>query len=138
MSVATSDVARLLLGGIRLINGAIALFAPHVIMGRFDTKDVPVAAYGLRMFGIRTILIALDLFRGPGDARDRAVRVAPLIHASDLVAATVAARSGRVAMRTGALVVAISALNTVLALVMQRSGDSSAVATAHRPEDHRG
>ncbi|MDZ7727030.1 MAG: hypothetical protein U5Q44_01880 [Dehalococcoidia bacterium] len=123
MPASYRDYARLLLGAIRLINGAIALVAPQIIMGRFDTKDTPVAAYGLRMFGIRTVLIAIDLFRKPGPERRQAVRVAPIIHASDTVAAVIAARSGQVPSRTGMLIVAISTLNTLLALAMQGTED---------------
>src|SRR5690606_33414450 len=105
------DYARMLLGLIRLVNGAIALFAPQVIIGRFDKNgtDVPVTRYALRMFGIRTVLIALDLFRGAGPERSHAVKVAPVVHVSDTVAAVLAARSGKVAGSTGALIVAISA-----------------------------
>ena len=35
------------------------------------------------MFGIRTILIALDLVTGDEAERERALRRAPLIHAAD-------------------------------------------------------
>lgn len=120
------DYARMLLGVVRLINGTIALFAPHVIIGRFDKdgKDVPVTRYALRMFGIRTVLIAFDLFREAGPKRSHAVKVAPIVHVSDTVAAVLAARSGKVAGSTGALIVAISALNTLLSLVMQGGGEN--------------
>ena len=120
------DYARMLLGLIRLINGAIALFAPQVIIGRFDKdgRDVPVTRYALRMFGIRTVLIAFDLFRGAGPKRSHAVKVAPIVHVSDTVAAVLAARSSKVAGSTGALIVAISALNTLLSLVMQGGGEN--------------
>jgi len=120
------DLARLLLGAVRLINGMIALFAPQMIIGRFSEakEDLPVARYALRMFGIRTILIALDLFREQGSRRRQAVRAAPIVHASDTVAAILAARSRHVAPRTGTLIVVISATNTLLALLMQGGDDS--------------
>lgn len=120
------DFARMLLGLVRLINGAIALFAPQIIIGRFDEdgRDVPVTRYALRMFGVRTVLIGLDLFRGVGPKRSHAVKVAPVVHVSDTVAAVLAARSGKVARSTGALIVAISALNTLLSLAMQGGGEN--------------
>lgn len=120
------DYARWLLGGIRLINGALALFAPKIIIGRFgEANDVPVARYALRMFGVRTILIALDLFTS-GPHQKRAIRFAPIIHASDTVAALLVARSGKVAPKTAVLIVAISAVNTLLTLLMQGGEDEDA------------
>lgn len=115
------DGARVLLAGIRFVNGAVGLFAPALIIGRFgsDPGVNPVAHYALRLFGVRTILIAIDLVRPDGRARDHAIRVAPIIHASDTVAAILASRSGGVPGRTGTTIVLISALNTLLALLMQ-------------------
>src|SRR5690242_19676893 len=115
------DYARLLLAAIRFLNGAMALIAPHLIIRRFagETEDPPVARYALRMFGIRTILIAIDLLRQEGPERALAIRVAPIIHASDTIAALLAARSGRVPSRTGATIVTISGINTLLSLMMQ-------------------
>lgn len=121
MAHSIRTLARLSLALIRLVNGAIGLFAPQMIIRRFDDQadDIPVARYALRMFGVRTILIALDLLRGAGPVRAQAVRVAPIVHASDLVAAAIASRSGLVPRRTGALIVVISAINTLLALAVQ-------------------
>ena len=118
------DCARILLALIRLVNGGIGLFAPHLIVRRFenDEHDPAVAHYAIRMFGIRTILIAIDLLRGPGPGRSHAIRVAPIVHASDTVAAALAAASGRVSTKTGATIVGISTLNTILALIMQGGG----------------
>lgn len=115
------ECARVLLALIRLINGLIGLFVPHMIIRRFNEEgeDPPVAKYALRMFGIRTILVALDLLKRPGPDRSHAIRMAPIIHASDAITAFVAARSGLVPRKTGTLIVAISAFNTLLALAMQ-------------------
>lgn len=126
------DYARMLLGAIRLVNGIIALFIPQMIIKRFDEDgtSVPVTRYALRMFGVRTVLVALDLFRGPGPTRFYAVKVAPIIHASDTVAAFLAARSGMVPTKTGVLIVAISTMNTILSLVMQGGGESAEPADA--------
>jgi hypothetical protein len=121
MSPQWREHTRQLLGGIRLLNGAAALLAPWLIVRRFgdSAEDHPVSAYALRMFGIRTVLIAIDLLGADGPVRTHAMRVAPLIHASDTVAAVLAARSGRVPTRSAIAIVAISGLNTVLALLMR-------------------
>ena len=118
------DRARVVLAGIRLLNGVIALLAPWLIVRRFgdNPNDHPVATYALRMFGIRTILIALDLLRPAAPERAHAIRVAPIIHASDTVAAVLAARSGKVPAASAGAIVAISGLNTLLSVLMQRDG----------------
>ncbi|HEX5369551.1 MAG TPA: hypothetical protein VFY10_09080 [Dehalococcoidia bacterium] len=133
MNTRTRDGARLLLAGIRLINGAIGLFAPQIIMGRFrdeEHADTPVATYALRMFGIRTILSALDLVRGDDDVREHAQQLAPIMHASDLCTAFLIAKSGRVKTKTGLMIVSISALNTLLALISAKNGTDAVETTA--------
>jgi hypothetical protein len=124
--------ARVLLGSIRLINGAIGLLRPQLILQRLGAEDRqnPAGEYALRLFGIRTVLIGLDLLRPDGDTRARAVRVAPLIHASDTIAAGLAARSGLLSEGAGDTLVAISAANTGLALLMQWAEESEP--SAHR------
>jgi hypothetical protein len=116
-------LARLLLASIRLANGSIALFRPQFISRQLAAAPGghPAIHYALRMFGVRTILIGLDLLRPAGPARDHAIRVAPIIHASDTIAATLAARSGTLPARTATTIVGISAINTLLALAMQSS-----------------
>ena len=61
-TVLTGQAARFALASIRMVNGGLALTAPGVIIGRFDkpTSD-SAAAHGLRMFGIRTVLLGADL-----------------------------------------------------------------------------
>ena len=101
----------------------VALLAPWLIVRRFgdDAREHPVASYALRMFGVRTVLIAIDLLRADGHERAHAIRVAPIIHASDAVTAALAARSGKVPASSAAAIVAISSLNTVLAVLMQNT-----------------
>lgn len=113
--------ARQLLAGIRLMNGVVALVRPQLITGRLGPAPdkQPVTEYALRMFGIRTILLALDLLRPPGPVRDHAIRVAPIIHASDTLAATLAAGARTIPARAGRTIIAISAVNTLLSLAMQ-------------------
>lgn len=117
----TSDYARVLLAVIRFVNGSLGLVAPAVIARRLgaDPNSNPAMLYALRMFGIRTLLISIDLLRPDDQVRAQAVRIAPIIHGSDSVAAMLAARSGKLPGRTGTTIVAISAVNTLLALLAQ-------------------
>jgi hypothetical protein len=52
--------ARIALATIRLVNGALALLAPEVMLRRLgaDPRTNGVAVYPLRMFGIRTVVSA--------------------------------------------------------------------------------
>lgn len=86
------DYARIALGLIRLLNGVAALFAPSLLMRRLgvDARAQAATAYGMRMFGIRTILIGADLLLDRPEARREALRVAPIIHASDVLSAVTA------------------------------------------------
>jgi hypothetical protein len=107
--------AAVALAGIRLVNGTIGLVAPQVLAQRLGAEPAdPALLYALRLFGVRTVVIALDLMRD-----DRAaLRTAVPIHASDTIAAVLLAR--RLPARQGAAVVGISALNTCLALLARR------------------
>ncbi len=118
--------ARLLLASIRLVNGSIALGMPGLITRRLGVAPEQQAAtqYALRMFGIRTILLAIDLFRPAGPVRDQAIRMAPIIHATDTIAATLAARSESIPAGAGRAIIAISAINTLLSFVMQPESPS--------------
>jgi len=114
-----ADVARVLLACVRLFNGLAALFAPGMLLGRLgvDTEANPAAAYIARMFGIRTVLIGWELLFSHGEARQKALKQAVVIHASDTVAAYLASRSGKLPPPMNRILVAISAANTVLALI---------------------
>ena len=114
--------ARIALGTIRLVNGALGLFLPRVLIGRIDPAGSPGAAatYAFRLFGVRTILLGRALLTGDPAARDRALAEAPLIHAADTATATLLALTGRVTRRSGGLLIAVSAVNTMLALVARR------------------
>lgn len=124
MSAATGDpgrYARIALASIRLINGGLALLAPAFLarrVGSDPATDVGLL-YVFRMFGIRTVLIGLDLLGGDRALRAHAVQQALPIHASDTVAALLAARTGRLG-QSGMLLVGISALNTLLAALARR------------------
>jgi hypothetical protein len=118
----TRDYARILLALIRLFNGLAALFAPRFLAQRLgvDTDANPAALYIMRMFGIRTVLIGIDLLRKRGQERTEVLRHAVLIHASDTLAAFLAARTGRLPAGAGRLIVGISAVNTLLAVLANR------------------
>lgn len=111
--------ARYALGTIRLVNGAVGLVAPQVLIRQLggDPKASPSAVYAFRLFGVRTVLIGLDLLRADTEHLDRAVRRAPLIHASDTATAVLLATSGALPKRAGVMISAISGVNTVLALL---------------------
>ena len=69
------------------------------------------------MFGIRTVLIGLDLLSSDPDVRRHAQRAALLIHASDTASAAAAGLSKQLPARSAALATGISALNVVLAAI---------------------
>jgi hypothetical protein len=116
-----ADYARIALACIRLLNGAAALVVPSFLARQIgvDSAAQPGINYVFRMFGVRTVLIGADLLAPAGARRDAAVRSAIVIHASDTVAAWLATRSGLFPKR-GRVIVAISALNTFLAIVANR------------------
>lgn len=126
MSSGASRLARTALGLVRLVNGGLGLFAPQVLIGRIDDRQPtsPAAVYAFRLFGVRTILIGRDLLTLRGEALDRALAAAPLIHATDTVTATLVTASGQVDRRRGVTLIGISALNTALALLARRSARS--------------
>ncbi len=97
----------------------MALFVPHALARRLDVDadKSPALLYFQRMFGIRTILIALDLVTGDDEDRRRALRRGLVIHAADASAATLAGRRGNLARRPAALTVTISLVNLLLTIV---------------------
>ena len=113
-------VARIALGGVRIAAGSAGLFAPAMIISRFgdnDPRSNPAAVYGLRLFGIRTILIGLDLWRLKGRDLDRAVRAAPLIHASDTATVFALQQNKQLSPERARPLLLISATNTLLSVV---------------------
>ena len=128
----TTDIARVVLAGVRLTMGSAGLLAPDLVIRRLaiDPAAQPAMRYPLRMFGIRTVLIGADLLSGNGSRRQHAELVAPVVHGSDTLAASLAWHRGDLPGRAGAMVTAVSATNLALALL----------ALASRPgpaQDHR-
>ena len=112
--------ARFALGGVRILAGGTGLLAPAMIINRFGEGNPsanPAAIYGLRLFGIRTVLIGADLIRLHGRDLDRALRAAPLIHASDTATVlTLLRRNKQLSPERARPLALISGLNTVLAV----------------------
>jgi hypothetical protein len=109
--------ARYVLAAIRFVNGALALVAPGTLARRLDVDVAksPGILYFQRMFGIRTVLIALDLVRGDADDIGRAIRAGRIIHASDAAGAALAGASGNLGRRAAVMTTAISLGNLALA-----------------------
>jgi hypothetical protein len=111
--------AHYVLAAIRFVNGALALLAPSTLARRLDvdTRESPGILYFERMFGIRTILIALDLVTGDAERTQRAIRAGRVIHASDATSAALAGLVGNLKPRPALMTTAISLVNLFLALV---------------------
>jgi hypothetical protein len=112
------SAARYALAAIRVVNGGLALLAPGFIIGRFDEPPSPdgAAVYGLRMFGIRTVLLGADLATVSGEPLRRALREAVIIHATDTAAVVLLGLTGRAKPRTAVPLALISLTNTALAV----------------------
>jgi len=112
--------SRYTLGAIRVVNGVLGLVAPGFIARRLGDQHPDrnaAAIYGIRLFGVRTIVIGLDLLRPPGEARDRAVRAAPLIHGSDTATVLTLQRRKVLPSKMARPLAAISGVNTLLAVL---------------------
>ena len=116
----TPNGARYVLGTVRLVNGLGATFAPAAFSKRMgvDTSKDPSVIYPLRMFGIRTLLIAGDLLFRRGENLNAAMRISPVIHAADASAAIMAGVSGQLPRKTAMTGATISLVNLALALKM--------------------
>jgi hypothetical protein len=114
--------ARTLLGLIRIVNGAVGLFVPKMFIARFDPdhQPSPAAIYAFRLFGVRTLLIGVDLLRD-GPHLPRTVAAAPLIHGSDVATVVALGAQGVIPPRTARVTTAISSVNLLLALVAAMS-----------------
>lgn len=122
-----------LLAGIRLLNGAAGLLAPDLLIRRFDPDrdpPSPAAVYAFRLFGIRTILLGLDLLTHSGERLRDDVREGILIHGSDTATAATLGIHGHVPPRTAVLTTVISAINTALSV-------SATASLANSPEGKR-
>lgn len=98
----------------------MGLVAPTTTAKRIGTpENTPL--YPWRMFGVRTVIIGAELLSRDLQKRDRAVRLALPIHASDTISAAVGGLLGETSKRTTIMLTAISGTNTVLALLARRT-----------------
>lgn len=118
-NVSVAVKARYALAVIRIVNGALALVAPSFIIRRFgeDPGTNAAAVYGLRLFGVRTVLIGADLITSQGEALEHTLRQAVVIHASDTATVAGLAVSGRLRPKMAIPLALISAVNTALAII---------------------
>jgi len=114
------DYARILLAGIRLFNGAAALFTPKLLARQFGDNPNHAVVYALRPFGVRTIIVGIELLAPDEELRASALRYAIPIHASDTLSAALAGIQGQLPSRTSIMLTAISGVNTALAIVAQQ------------------
>ena len=115
------DIARRTLACVRIFNGAVGLFAPARMA---ENLGGPLGAdkrfgYPARMFGIRTLVLGTDLLLLKADdlSAPRILRQAVLIHATDTAAAIYAGKRGELRGKAAKFTIAISAVNTVLAVI---------------------
>src|SRR2546421_4859065 len=113
------DYARILLAGIRLLNGAAALFAPKLLARQFGDNPNHAVIYVLRLFGVRTIIVGIELLVPDEELRASALRYAIPIHASDTLSAALAGIQGQLPARVSIMLTAISGVNTALAIFAQ-------------------
>ena len=113
-----SDAARFALAAIRIFNGGTALVAPERLDQRLGLARS--ADYPWRMFGIRTVLMGLDLLSSDKEVRAHALRSSVLVHGSDTISAAKAGLTRTLAPRAAVTATAISAVNVALALIASR------------------
>ena len=112
------DHARLALATIRLVNGTLALAAPNALLRRLgaDPNVNKVAIYPMRMFGIRTVVLGVQLLiDAPSPEADR---FGVVIHATDAATAITAGVRRELPPRVAAMTSIISLINTGLAVII--------------------
>jgi len=117
-----SDKARVLLGLIRFVNGALGLFAPQFLAKRLGVEESAgkPAHYPFRLFGVRTMILGAQLWTSPSEERRVALKLAVVIHASDTAAAVTAAVREELPRKQALATAALSAFNTTLAVMARR------------------
>ncbi len=106
------------LAAVRLVNGGLGLIAPGVLVRRTASDaEGTDPYYAFRMFGIRTVVMGVDLLTLTGADQRRARNQAVLIHATDTACAALGGLRGDLPPRAARTTVAISAVNTALAIV---------------------
>lgn len=109
--------ARIALGLFRLFNGAAALVWPNLLGKRLgvQTETSPGFGYAFRLFGVRTVLLGIQLLRAGDERHTSVVREALIVHPADTAAAIVVLRRKELPPHGAKVAIAASALNVVLA-----------------------
>jgi hypothetical protein len=117
--VLSRRTARQGLAGVRILTGTLGLVAPAILIKRMepDGRQSPAAVYAFRLFGIRTILLGLDLLIRPDDDVQRELRQGIVIHTSDVLTVVVLGVRRQIPRRTAVLTTLISGTNLALAIV---------------------
>ena len=117
------DAARVVLAAIRIFNGTIGLVAPTVTAKQSGAPADATAPthYPWRLMGVRTVIIGTELLARDPELREKAVRIALPIHATDTVSAALSGLRGDVPKRTSVMLTLISGTNTALALLARRT-----------------
>jgi len=115
------DAARVTLAAIRIFNGAVGLVAPAVAAKRIGTAPDAAPHYPWRLFGVRTVIIGIELLSRDPKLREKAVRVALPIHAIDTASAALGGLLGETPRRTSVMLTVVSGTNTMLALLARRT-----------------
>jgi hypothetical protein len=115
--------ARYALGVSRLINGSLALAAPARLVKTFgeDPADNGAALYALRLFGVRTVVLGLQLLLADDDALPTHLQYAVWIHASDTTSAATALVRHELPARAALTGTVLSSLNTLFAVTARRA-----------------
>jgi hypothetical protein len=122
MELERARTARQVLAAVRIVNGALGLFAPRFLLRRLgvDPERDRSGVYPFRMFGVRTIVLGAELLLVDGEERRRATRLAVLIHSTDTLSAITAGVRGDLPRRAAVTATLVSAGNTVLAVLSTR------------------
>jgi hypothetical protein len=117
--------ARVLLALVRIVNGTLGLLAPSVTSGPLteseDREAREPAHYPFRLFGVRTVIIGAELLSKDPYVRERAVRLALPIHATDTMSAALGGLLGEIPPKSAVRLTALSGTNTLLALLARRT-----------------
>jgi hypothetical protein len=117
--------ARVLLALVRIVNGTLGLLAPSVtsrpLTESEDREAREPAHYPFRLFGVRTVIIGAELLSKDGYVRERAVRLALPIHATDTMSAALGGLLGEIPPKSALRLTALSGTNTLLALLARRT-----------------
>jgi hypothetical protein len=117
--VLSRRTARQGLAGVRILMGTLGLVAPAVLIKRMEPEEPqsPAAVYAFRLFGIRTILLGLDLLVRPDEEVQRELRQGIVIHGSDVVTVVALGLRNEIPRRAAVLTTLISGANLAMAVI---------------------